>query len=107
MKRETRLARQEYDDGAESDEVYVRRTTQQGGSYTYHDDPTCRSLVRADDEAETMTRLAAQRRWKAPCEYCVLEIAGGPIQQAERGRRGGAVTNNHPPDADDADAPEP
>lgn len=68
-KRDQRLQRQERDSGAPDDDVYSA-----GGSVVYHDDRDCIRLKKVDDEnVETDTRAAEQRRWKSPCLWCVLD----------------------------------
>lgn len=70
--REDRIQRQELDDGDPDDEVHTGP-----GSPIYHDDRDCQRLKQvADDEIGTDTRRAEQRRWHAPCSWCVLDDVG-------------------------------
>lgn len=67
--REDRLARQQRDPGDPEDDVYTARN-----SPYYHDDRDCKRLKQvADDDVSSDTRAAEQRRWKAPCLWCVLD----------------------------------
>lgn len=67
-KREDRIARQERDPGAPDDDVYSA-----DHSVIYHE-RDCKRLEQVDDEKISKdTRAAEQRRWKAPCLWCIIE----------------------------------
>lgn len=78
MKRADRIARQDRDDGAPDDDVYRQWRSEWNAAYAYHEDRECRKLASVPDDAvELITREAAQRKWLAPCAFCVLESVLG------------------------------
>lgn len=78
MKREDRIARQDYDDGDPDDDVFHRLRSKRNTAYAYHEDRECREMASVPDDAvEVITRRAAQHKWLAPCEFCVLESVLG------------------------------
>lgn len=71
--RDERIQRQDLDDGADTDTVYLKNGGRAGsGATTYHDTPDCPRLTQSDGTRE-MTRRDAQLRWKGPCGTCTLD----------------------------------
>lgn len=75
--REECLERQELDDGALNDTVYVvkKRGNFRVRGKTYHDDDECEAIQQSNGEPYPHSREKAQRKWLAPCLRCVLPEA--------------------------------
>lgn len=74
MRRDERLRRQEFDDGDPDDEVAVGKTNGGSGPTHYHDNGDCPRLRGYENgEVVTVTRAAAQQRWRAPCTKCTVD----------------------------------
>jgi len=64
-----RIDKQEKDDGNMADNVLYYRSPD---TKHYHEDYSCASLNKSEDEMKTTTRKEAQLKWLAPCSRCVL-----------------------------------
>jgi hypothetical protein len=93
LSREERIAAQDGDHGDPDDDVFVsNQTTSSSGTYKYHNTRECRALATLPDEdVWELPRSGAQRRWLAPCNYCILGSHG----YGTEAEQAGVVQNQH------------
>jgi len=79
MSREERIALQKEDRGDPEDTVYyLPAKVEEWGSRektrgrVYHGRVDCPNIRQSGREPSAVTRAAAQRRWLAPCKFCIL-----------------------------------